>query len=161
MALPEVQIELFENGKGPRHTFKTKLQGWEANRLDLETIQNTYHLKAVYAYSITAGRGQRLAYHPRNGLSLVCYSGKPGVVIRLDSDPKLAVRKYVLKFGVGVVVAAFLLFCFHKEAWPQWLHNLVNCTGGGFGWIVAFLVFVGTQAAAGWGLRRKTRATTR
>lgn len=109
--LPEVQVELYVSGTGPRHSFKEKLQGWEANRLDLETIMNKYSLKALYAYSLSNGRGQRLIQHPRNGLSMVCYSGKPDVVIRLDSDPKVGgYRAISVFFHVKIMIDRALWF---------------------------------------------------
>ena len=81
-----VQVELFIGGKGPCHVFKAPLRGWDENRLDLEAIMAAHKLRNLYAFSLVNGRGNRLLYNPRNGLSHIAYSGKPDVVIRLDGD---------------------------------------------------------------------------
>ncbi|BFI23644.1 hypothetical protein AXG93_1052s1030 [Marchantia polymorpha subsp. ruderalis] len=148
--LPEVQVELYVSGTGPRHSFKEKLQGWEANRLDLETIMNKYSLKALYAYSLSNGRGQRLIQHPRNGLSMVCYSGKPDVVIRLDSDPKTSMMQRAVLMTVIISVIILLILAFSDEAdKPLWFKNFQALGGGGIGWLVAFIVIVLSQVT-GW-----------
>ncbi|BBM97225.1 hypothetical protein MPTK1_1g04000 [Marchantia polymorpha subsp. ruderalis] len=148
--LPEVQVELYVSGTGPRHSFKEKLQGWEANRLDLETIMNKYSLKALYAYSLSNGRGQRLIQHPRNGLSMVCYSGKPDVVIRLDSDPKTSMMQRAVLMTVIISVIILLILAFSDEAdKPLWFKNFQALGGGGIGWLVAFMVIVLSQVT-GW-----------
>ncbi|KAG6548613.1 hypothetical protein Mapa_010102 [Marchantia paleacea] len=148
--LPEVQVELYVNGNGPRYTFKAKLQGWDANRLDLETILNKYSLKALYAYSQSNGRGQRLIQHPRSGLSMVCYSGKPDVVIRLDSDPKTSMMQRALLMTIIISVLVLLILAFSDEAdKPIWFKNFQELGGGGIGWLVGFVVIVLSQVT-GW-----------
>ncbi|KAL2652555.1 hypothetical protein R1flu_020683 [Riccia fluitans] len=150
MALPEVQIELYVNGKGPRYSFKSKLQGYDANRLDVETLLNKYKLNSLYAYSPSDGRGQRLLQHPRNGLSLVCYSGKPDSVIRLDSDPKTSVWKQSLLIVVVSLVIVLVILIFSDDAdKPLWFKKLQHLGGGSIGWLVGFIIILISQIT-GW-----------
>jgi len=84
-----VLVEVYINGKGPVHKLKCPWQGYEKNQIDLEQLVVNCRLKAIYAYSLTQGRGVEQLYNPRNGLSLITYSGKPGSIIRYDGDPKV------------------------------------------------------------------------
>ena len=104
--LKQVQVELFIGGKGPCHVFKAPLGGWDENRLDLEAIMVAHKLKNLYAFSLLNGRGNRLLYNPRNGLSHIAYSGKPDVVIRLDGD--LAVSAATLNHHI----LSFVMLCY-------------------------------------------------
>ncbi|KAL3684388.1 hypothetical protein R1sor_002410 [Riccia sorocarpa] len=158
MSLPEVQIELYVNGKGPRHTFKSKLQGYDANRLDVETLLSKYKLNALYAYSPSGGRGQRLIQHPRSGLSLVCYSGKPDSLIRLDSDPKTSLWKQSLLILVVSLVIVLIILIFSDDAdKPLWFKKLQQLGGGSIGWLVGFFVILISQVT-GWPRSRFQKA---
>jgi hypothetical protein len=84
-----VLVEIYIRGKGPMHKLKLPWEGYEKNQVDLESLMRKCRLKAIYAYSLTQGRGVEQVYNPKNGLSLIQYSGKPDSIIRYDSEPKV------------------------------------------------------------------------
>lgn len=138
-------MELYVDGKGPRHVFKAPLKGWEANRLDLEGIMDTYRLKNLFAYSLDTGRGNRLYFNPKNGLSLVCYSGKPDVVVRLDADSK---ESYLLLLGkvlFGVILIGGLAFVALSPSLPEPLLRLREMSGRHMAWLICFIIIIFTQ----------------
>eukprot|EP00249_Psilotum_nudum_P033407 c5040_g1_i1 orf=299-838(-) len=142
---PQVQVEIYIDGEGPRHAFRAPLQGWDQNRLDLELMMQTYNLKALYAFSLSSGRGQRLLFNPRNGFSLVAYSGKVDSLVRLDADPKDSLLWLSIKF---LLVAAFLgsiSLLFVAESSPRWVALLRQTGARHVGWLVCFVVMIYTQ----------------
>ncbi|KAJ7516295.1 hypothetical protein O6H91_22G051800 [Diphasiastrum complanatum] len=144
--MSEVDVELYIQGRGPQHTFKASLEGWDQNRLDLEQIMNEYRLKAVYAFSIGSGRGQRLMYNPRNGLSVVPYSGKPGSLIRLDGDPKGSLMVPILKISLAAFLISILTMAFALKEPPKFFSKLqVLAGGGGMIWLVCLVTMFVTQ----------------
>eukprot|EP00250_Pteridium_aquilinum_P024832 c2966_g1_i1 orf=299-856(+) len=118
---PKVQVELYVGGKGPVHVFTAALKGWDQNRLDLEAIMQTHKLKAIYAFSLTSGRGNRLLFNPRNGLSRLAYSGKPDVTIRLDGDLSESFFLLLGKVLLGFVLIGGLAFLTLSDSLPDWL----------------------------------------
>jgi hypothetical protein len=91
----KVDVQIYIQGKGPVHKLKVPLEGWDKNKIDLEIIMSKYRLRRLYAYSLTSGRGLELFFSPRNGLSLVSYSGKPGAIVRFDADPKVQLHSMI------------------------------------------------------------------
>ncbi|XP_024518105.1 uncharacterized protein LOC112341732 [Selaginella moellendorffii] len=161
---PLVEVELFIDGKGPEHVFKAPLGGWDQNRLDLEQIMIDYKLRAIYAYSLSSGRGQRLRYNPRNGLSMLPYSGKSDSIIRLDGDPKvrkfsiLFFRKFylewismilqrsrlvpVIKIGVGIGFIVAMVTCIFVDFSSDWIQALRNASAGRMMLVVCFVTMI-------------------
>ena len=86
-----VLVEVYIRGKGPVHKLKVPWEGYEKNQIDLESIICKCRLKGIYAYSLSQGRGVEQFYNPKNGLSLIQYSGKPDSIIRYDGEPKVIV----------------------------------------------------------------------
>ncbi|XP_024540006.1 uncharacterized protein LOC112349586 [Selaginella moellendorffii] len=139
---PLVEVELFIDGKGPEHVFKAPLGGWDQNRLDLEQIMIDYKLRAIYAYSLSSGRGQRLRYNPRNGLSMLPYSGKSDSVIRLDGDPKRSRLVPVIKIGVGIGFIVAMVTCIFVDFSRDWIQALRNASAGRMMLVVCFVTMI-------------------
>ncbi|KAH7352720.1 hypothetical protein KP509_19G060200 [Ceratopteris richardii] len=117
----EVQVELYVRGKGPLHVFKEVLVGWDQNRLDLDRIIRRYKLKALYAFSLSNGRGNRLFPNPRNGLSTIAYSGRPDVLIRLDGEPSDFFWFQLAKVLSGLFLVIGLACLALADSLPGWL----------------------------------------
>ncbi|XP_061350169.1 uncharacterized protein LOC133295355 [Gastrolobium bilobum] len=85
--VPEVEIHLFREGKGPVTVFKTTLGGWEQDQLEVRDILEKYGLKTIFAFNPeNSGRGVPVRFNPRNGRSLLTYGD--GAVVYLDGEPK-------------------------------------------------------------------------
>lgn len=117
----QVQVELYVEGQGPVQVFSEPLKGYTQNRLDLERIMRTHNLKAIYAFSSTSGRGNRLFWDPRNGLSRIAYSGKPDAIIRLDGDPTEPFSLMLGKLLFGFVLIGGLACLTLADSLPDWL----------------------------------------
>ena len=85
--VPEVEVHLFRQGKGPIDVFKSSLGGWDQDRLEVRNILDKYGFKSLFAFNPGSGRGVRIRFHPRNGRSLLPY--KDGSVIYVDGEPKV------------------------------------------------------------------------
>lgn len=85
--VPEIEIHLYRQGKGPIDVFKSCLGGWDQDQLEVREILEKYGFKSVYAFSPGSGRGAPIRFHPRNGRSLLPY--KDGAVIYIDGEPKV------------------------------------------------------------------------
>ncbi|MCO5566384.1 hypothetical protein L7F22_020061 [Adiantum nelumboides] len=136
---PEVQVELYIRGKGPVRVFKETLKGWDQNRLDLDRIMRAEKLKAVYAFSLSDGRGNRLLANPRNGLSFLSYSGRPDVLIRIDVEPSDSYSFMLAKVLFGFVLILGLAALALSESLPEWLFPLRE---SGRSYVVVLLCFV-------------------
>ncbi|KAF9610802.1 hypothetical protein IFM89_024934 [Coptis chinensis] len=84
--VPEVEIQLFNKGKGPIEIFKSSLGGWDQDRLEVVDILEKYGFKSLFAYNQKMGRGVPIRFNARNGRSLITY--KDGSVIFVDGEPK-------------------------------------------------------------------------
>ncbi|EEF35270.1 uncharacterized protein LOC8281408 [Ricinus communis] len=147
--VPEIEIHVYRQGKGPIEVFKSSLGGWDQDQLEVREILEKYGFKSVYAFSPGgSGRGAPIRFNPRNGRSLLGY--RDGSVIYIDGEPKDSLIKPVTKILFGVAVITFFITMVLKEP-PQWIKNS-NLFGGSFPpWILACAVIVFTR------MRKRTR----
>lgn len=97
--IPEVEIHLFRQGKGPVVVFKSALGGYEQDQLEVRELLDKHGLKSIFAFNHqTRLRGVPVRFHPRNGRSLLSY--RDGAVVYLDGEPK---------------VCFFISFCFIRK----------------------------------------------
>lgn len=85
--VPEIEVHLFKQGKGPIDVFKASLGGWDQDQLEVRDILEKYGCKSVHAFTPGSGRGAPIRFNPRNGRSLLPY--KDGAVIHIDGEPKV------------------------------------------------------------------------
>lgn len=85
--VPEVEVRLYRQGKGPIAVFKSNLGGWSQDQLEVGDILHKYGFKSVYAFNPDSGRGVSIRIHPRNRRSLLSY--RDGSVIFIDGEPKV------------------------------------------------------------------------
>lgn len=85
--VPEVEIHLFRQGKGPADVFKASLGGWDQDQLEVRDILDKHGLKSIFAFNPGSGRGAPIRFNPRNGRSMLPY--KDGAVIYIDGEPKV------------------------------------------------------------------------
>jgi hypothetical protein len=145
--IPEVEVHLYVRGEGPIHVFKTPLGGWDQDRLDLQQIMDDYGLKALYAYGARSGRGLRLRLNPRNGLSMLPYTGN---LVCLDGEPKDSWLKPISKILMVLALVTLLVVMILREP-PQWIHKLKFIGGGSLPWTATIIVIVISR------LRKKVR----
>lgn len=89
--VPEVEVRLYRQGKGPIAIFKSNLGGWDQDQLEVGDILHKHGFKSVYAFSPeSGGRGVSILIHPRNGRSLLSY--QDGSVISIDGEPKVCLK---------------------------------------------------------------------
>uniref|UniRef100_A0A6N2NKI0 Uncharacterized protein n=1 Tax=Salix viminalis TaxID=40686 RepID=A0A6N2NKI0_SALVM len=86
--VPEVEIHLYREGKGPIDVFKSRLGGWDQDQLEVREILEKYGLKSIFAFNPSSGRGVPIPFG-RNGRSLLGY--RDGSVIHVDGGGKVAV----------------------------------------------------------------------
>ncbi|KAL0322855.1 UNVERIFIED_CONTAM: hypothetical protein Sangu_1904800 [Sesamum angustifolium] len=85
--VPEVEVHLYKQGKGPIDVIKMALGGWDQDQLEVREILEKYGFKSVYAFTPGSGRGVSIRFNPRNGRSLLTYGD--GAVVYLDGEPKV------------------------------------------------------------------------
>lgn len=85
--VPEVEVHLFRQGRGPIDVFRSKLGGWDQDRLEVQDILDKYGFKSLFAFNPSSGRGVLIRFSPRNGRSLLSYSD--GSVAFIDGEPKV------------------------------------------------------------------------
>ncbi|XP_008808562.1 uncharacterized protein LOC103720575 [Phoenix dactylifera] len=148
--VPEVEVHLFRQGRGPIDVFRSKLGGWDQDRLEVQDILDKYGLKSLFAFNPSSGRGVPIRFSPRNGRSLLSYSD--GSVVCIDGEPKDSLVKPVTKILIGTAVLTLLIAVFLKET-PEWFQTLTSrFSGGSFPpWILACVVIVFTR------LRKRTK----
>ncbi|KAK9163964.1 hypothetical protein Syun_004866 [Stephania yunnanensis] len=166
--VPEVEIHLFRQGKGPIDVFKSSLGGWDQDRLEVQDILDKHGFKSVFAFNAQSGRSVGIRFNPKNGRSLLPY--KDGSVIYIDGEPKNALYLIYLatdglignarvvedsmfqpitKILVGVAVITAFIMLVMKET-PGWLKGstiIDNCPP----WVLACVVIVFTR------MRKRTR----
>lgn len=101
--VPEIEIHLYRQGKGPIDVFKARLGGWDQDQLEVRDVLDKYGLKSIFAFNPASGRGVPIRFNPRNGRSMLPY--KDGAVIYIDGEPK--VRSLVF-----LDLLLFLCLCF-------------------------------------------------
>lgn len=136
-----VLVEVYIRGKGPVHKLKLPWEGYEKNQIDLEDLMNKCRLKALYAFSLTQGRGVEQFYNPRNGLSLISYSGKPDSIIRYDGEPKPTFGAVASRYGLSFLLVAILVVGSTKSK-NHYIVEAQKVLGGRVTWIACFVILV-------------------
>ncbi|KAJ8493633.1 hypothetical protein OPV22_015354 [Ensete ventricosum] len=145
---PEVEVHLFRRGGGPIDVFRSKLGGWDQDRLEVQDILDKYGFKSLFAFNPESGRGVPIRFSSRNGRSILPYTG--GSVVVIDGEPKDSLVKPVTKIMVGVAVLTLLIAMFFKET-PEWFKSS-RFSGITFPpWVLACMVIVFTR------LRKRTK----
>lgn len=85
--VPEVDVRLFNRGKGPIATFHSSLGGWDQDRLEVQEILEMYGFKTIYSFSPSSGRGVPIRFDPKKGRSILPYTD--GSLVLLDGEPKV------------------------------------------------------------------------
>ena len=91
--VPEIEIHLFRQGKGPIDVFKSSLGGWDQDQLEVRDILDKYGFKSVFAFKPDSGRGVPIRFNPRNGRSILTY--RDGAEIFIDGEPKVKVHNSI------------------------------------------------------------------
>ncbi|KAL8166136.1 hypothetical protein V2J09_007635 [Rumex salicifolius] len=118
--VPEVEIHLYKQGKGPIAVFQSALGGWDQDQLEVRDILEQFGLKSIYAFKPQSGRGVSIPFHPRNGRSLLPF--KDGTVIHIDGDPKDPLIKPITKVLVITSFIVLLVTLLYSEN-PTWLNK--------------------------------------
>ncbi|XP_022960369.1 uncharacterized protein LOC111461110 [Cucurbita moschata] len=147
--VPEVEIHLYRQGKGPIDVFKSSLGGWEQDQLEVREILDKYGFKSVFAFKPDSGRGVPIRFNPRNGRSILTYRG--GAEIYIDGEPKDSLIKPVtgIVFVVAIITIMITLLSTSRSS-QGWMKTL-NITGNFPPWILACVVIVFTRS------RKRTR----
>lgn len=88
--VPEAEVHVYKQGKGPIDVIKATLGGWDQDQLEVREILDKYGFKSIYAFNPGSGRGVPVRFNPRNGRSLLTY--RDGAVIHVDGEPKVIVK---------------------------------------------------------------------
>ncbi|KAK7270401.1 hypothetical protein RIF29_23504 [Crotalaria pallida] len=146
--VPEVEIHLYRQGRGPIAVFKSLLGGWEQDQLEVRDILEQYSLKSIYAFNPRSGRGVPIRFNPRNGRSILTY--RDGAVVHVDAEPKDSLIKPVTRILVGVVLITIMITLVSRET-PEFIKKF-NISGVNFPpWILACVVIVFTR------MRKRTK----
>ncbi|XP_023518857.1 uncharacterized protein LOC111782248 [Cucurbita pepo subsp. pepo] len=147
--VPEVEIHLYRQGKGPIDVFKSSLGGWEQDQLEVREILDKYGFKSVFAFKPDSGRGVPIRFNPRNGRSILTY--RDGAEIYIDGEPKDSLIKPVTRivFAVAIITIMITLLSTSRNS-QGWMKKL-NITGNFPPWILACVVIVFTRS------RKRTR----
>ncbi|KAL7127836.1 hypothetical protein ABFS83_14G277700 [Erythranthe nasuta] len=147
--VPEAEVHVYKQGKGPIDVIKMGLSGWDQDQLDVREILDKYGLKTVYAYTPGSGRGVPIRFNPRNGRSIVTY--RDGSVIYLDGEPKDSLLSPITKILLSVALITLMIVVVMKET-PQWANKLNFSTGPIPPWVLACGVVVFTR------MRKRTKS---
>ncbi|XP_008456707.2 uncharacterized protein LOC103496571 [Cucumis melo] len=145
--VPEVEIHLYRQGKGPIDVFKSSLGGWDQDQLEVRDILDKYGFKSVFAFKPDSGRGVPIRFNPRNGRSILTY--RDGAEIFIDGEPKDSLIKPVTRIIFGVAIITILITFLSRDS-QGWMKKL-NITGNFPPWILACVVIVFTRS------RKRTR----
>ncbi|KAK2420727.1 WD repeat protein [Trifolium repens] len=147
--VPEVEIHLFRQGKGPVVVFKSALGGWEQDQLEVGDILEKHGLKTVYTFNHQSRvRGVPVRFNPKNGRSILSY--RDGAVVYLDGEPKDSLVKPITRILVGVALITLMIVIVSRDT-PEWMKKL-NFSSGNFPpWILACVVIVFTR------MRKRTK----
>ncbi|CAO2834140.1 unnamed protein product [Amaranthus hypochondriacus] len=116
--IPEVELHVYRQGKGPVSVMKSNLGGWDQDQLEVRDILEQFGFKSIYAYNPNdGGRGVPIRFHPRNGRSILPY--KDGSVIYIDGEPKDSLIKPITRIVVGVAIITILIAIVVSES-PKW-----------------------------------------
>ncbi|KAL9245055.1 hypothetical protein vseg_018752 [Gypsophila vaccaria] len=147
--VPEVELKVYRQCKGPIAEIKTKLGGWDQDQLEVRDILDQYGFKSIYAFNpVTSSRTVPIRFNPRNGRSLLPY--KDGAVISVDGEPKDSLIKPVTRIMVGVALITILIAVVVTES-PAWAEKF-NMKGFRIPpWVLACAVIVFTR------MRKRTK----
>ncbi|KAK7270998.1 hypothetical protein RJT34_26567 [Clitoria ternatea] len=147
--VPEVEIQLYQQGKGPVAVFKSALGGWEQDQLEVRDILEKHALKSIHTFNPQSrSRGVPVRFNPRNGRSLLSY--RDGAVVYIDGEPKDSLVKPVTKILIGVAVITLLITIVSRDT-PEWMKKL-SFSGVNFPpWLLACAVIVFTR------MRKRTK----
>ncbi|XP_022990468.1 uncharacterized protein LOC111487320 [Cucurbita maxima] len=147
--VPEVEIHLYRQGKGPIDVFKSSLGGWEQDQLEVREILDKYGFKSVFAFKPDSGRGVPIRFNPRNGRSILTY--RDGAEIYIDGEPKDSLIKPVTRIVFVVAIITILITLLSTSRNSQGWMKKLNITGNFPPWILACVVIVFTRS------RKRTR----
>ncbi|KAL5080808.1 hypothetical protein RYX36_009229 [Vicia faba] len=147
--VPEVEIHLFRQGKGPVVVFKSALGGWEQDQLEVGDILEKHGFKCLYAFNHQSRvRGVPVRFNPRNGRSILTY--KDGAVVYLDGEPKDSLLQPITRILIGVALITLMIVIVSRDT-PEWMKKF-NFSPGNFSpWILACVVIVFTR------MRKRTK----
>ncbi|KAL6504195.1 hypothetical protein OROGR_026118 [Orobanche gracilis] len=147
--VPEAEVHVYRQGKGPIDVIKTGLTGWDQDQLEVREILDKYGFKSLYAFTPDSGRGVPIRFNLRNGRSLITY--RDGAIIYVDGEPKDSMIKPITKILLGVVLITFMIVVVMKET-PEWAKKL-NFSGGRIPpWVLACAVILFTR------MRKRTKS---
>lgn len=118
---PEVEIHLFRRGTGPIDVFRSKLGGWEQDRLEVQDILDKYGFKSLFAYNSESGRGVPIRFSPRNGRSILSYAD--GSVVIVDGEPKVTIFQMFLSSKSQPSTNYSLQRNIHKQTYFRFLQH--------------------------------------
>lgn len=146
--VPEAELHVYKQGKGPIDVYKTSLGGWDQDQLEVREILDKYGFKSIYAFSPGSGRGVPIRFNQRNGRSLLTYSD--GALIYIDGEPKDSLINPITKILLGIVTITVMITIVVKET-PEWAKKLSFSGSRISPWIVACAVIVFTR------MRKRTK----
>uniref|UniRef100_A0A7N0TCG4 Uncharacterized protein n=1 Tax=Kalanchoe fedtschenkoi TaxID=63787 RepID=A0A7N0TCG4_KALFE len=85
--VPQVEIHLYWQGKGPIVVFKADLAGWDQDQLEVRELLDKYGFQALFAFRPENGRGVPIRFNRKNGRSMLTY--KDGAIVYIDGEPKV------------------------------------------------------------------------
>ncbi|KAL2894405.1 Zinc transporter ZIP4 [Bienertia sinuspersici] len=107
--VPEVELHIYSQGKGPIAVSKSTLGGWDQDQLEVRDILEKYGFKSIYAFNPhDGGRTVPIRFHSKNGRSMLPY--KDGSVILIDGEPKVLEVVQTLEGQVGYFKDHYILF---------------------------------------------------
>ncbi|XP_021771509.1 uncharacterized protein LOC110735630 [Chenopodium quinoa] len=147
--VPEIELHVYRQGKGPIAVAKSTLGGWDQDQLEVRDIMEEYGFKCIYAFNPNdGGRTVPIRFHPRNGRSLLTY--KDGSVISIDGEPKDSMIKPVTRIVVGVALMTVLIAVVVTES-PVWAEKF-NMKGWRIPpWVLTCAIIVFTR------MRKRTK----
>ncbi|KAL3621461.1 hypothetical protein CASFOL_036373 [Castilleja foliolosa] len=147
--VPEAEVHVYKQGKGPIDVIKTGLTGWDQDQLEVREILDKYGFKSIFAYTPGSGRGVPIRFNPRNGRSMITY--RDGAVVYVDGEPKDSLLKPVTKILLGVALITFMIVVVVKET-PEWAKKLNFSDARIPPWVLACVVIVFTR------MRKRTKS---
>ncbi|KAJ6335898.1 hypothetical protein OIU78_012492 [Salix suchowensis] len=109
--VPEAEIHLYRQGKGPINVFKSSLGGWDQNQLEVREILEKYGFKSIFAFNPASGRGAPIRFG-RNGRSVIGY--RDGSVIHVDGEPKVIIEPDLDKFDLILIFPVLLCYSIYR-----------------------------------------------
>lgn len=112
--VPEAEVHVYKQGKGPIDVIKAGLGGWDQDQLEVREILDKYGFKTIYAFNPGSGRGVPVRFNPRNGRSLLTY--RDGAVIYVDGEPKVSItHRYLCLFDCFDALFWGIMYVLHRD----------------------------------------------